>query len=498
MNLMFVFKEIFMKKLMIILVLLGIASVPLTAFGQCSIPKALIVLDKSSSMTGTIGGETKWSLAVTAIETLVNDFDGQIDFGLMIYPGTNHCTTGTVVVDVGPGNVSAILAALSTPPPTGGNYTPMYQSLDAVASYTTLQSTDSSNYVIFLTDGWQWCDPPDWSTTGLAVGSVEDLALLNIKTAVIGFSASVDKQTLQRMAIEGGIPHTTCDSNITDLADISELNRCYFQTDDGQSLASALQAIAVTITAEECNNADDNCDGNIDENLYRSCSNDCGSGIELCSEGEWDGCTAPPVLEEICNDVDDDCNGVVDDGVSCTCTIGATRLCGFNEGACEFGYQSCVEIGGKSMWTECTEAVWGSAERCNDVDDDCDGEVDENLVQTCETICGAGAKTCVDGSWSGCTAQIPAVETCNGVDDDCDGVVDNGDNLCPDGRECVNGFCQTTDATDDPGTDDGTGSSSAPDGCSCQVGSGSNTPDGLIFFIFGFAVLFMAFRKRKF
>ena len=103
---------------------------------NCSVPKVLIVLDKSSSMVkNSIDGQTLWHWATEALEGLVTQYDGKIDFGLMMFPGTGgECTTGEINVGVGAGSAAAIIAALGAPPPTAGNWTPTYQTLDAVAS----------------------------------------------------------------------------------------------------------------------------------------------------------------------------------------------------------------------------------------------------------------------------------------------------------------------------------------------------------------------------
>ncbi|MFO0594762.1 MAG: putative metal-binding motif-containing protein [Myxococcaceae bacterium] len=45
---------------------------------------------------------------------------------------------------------------------------------------------------------------------------------------------------------------------------------------------------------ESCNARDDDCDGVVD-GLRRSCANACGPGVEVCSEGLWDGCDAPVI-----------------------------------------------------------------------------------------------------------------------------------------------------------------------------------------------------------
>ncbi len=76
----------------------------------------------------------------------------------------------------------------------------------------------------------------------------------------------------------------------------------------------------------------------------------------------------------------------------------------------------------------------GALERCNAVDDDCDGQVDEGygLGASCTAGLGiclrSGRVVCAgDGLASECDA-VPgpsSTEACNGLDDDCDGTVDN-------------------------------------------------------------------------
>ena len=84
-------------------------------------------------------------------------------------------------------------------------------------------------------------------------------------------------------------------------------------------------------------------------------------------------------------------------------------------------------------------------EICNDVDDDCDGLVDEGLFRPCHSDCGEGAERCEAGAWIDCSAAAPTPEICDGVDNDCDGEADNrplADLACPGDDGCVDGVCR--------------------------------------------------------
>ncbi|MCG8554456.1 MAG: hypothetical protein MJD61_04080, partial [Proteobacteria bacterium] len=75
-----------------------------------------------------------------------------------------------------------------------------------------------------------------------------------------------------------------------------------------------------------------------------------------------------------------------------------------------------------------SDACMPETERCNAVDDDCDGMVDESLSRPCGSdagACKAGSQRCQEGVWDSCTGALGRVlESCNGVDDDCDGKLD--------------------------------------------------------------------------
>ncbi len=114
-------------------------------------------------------------------------------------------------------------------------------------------------------------------------------------------------------------------------------------------------------------------------------------------------------------EVVDECEGVVE------CSAGATDEeecghCGVRRRVCN---------------ADCTWGEWSECEGAGV----CDPEVGVSLE--CVTECGSiGTEQCTDScEWSGVCE--PPTEECNNIDDDCDGEVDNGDvcPLCEDGSE---------------------------------------------------------------
>jgi len=193
--------------------------------------------------------------------------------------------------------------------------------------------------------------------------------------------------------------------------------------------------------------------GEGDASIHPGAPERCGDGIDQDCNGadlscfgltdrDQDGYPPPfdcddtnaaihPGAPEVCNGLDDDCDGVVDDG-----NPGSDGLpCGSSVGECRPGVMVCVHEGRQASLV-CHPARGPSPERCNGLDDNCNGLTDEvfpDLGLPCDgpdaDSCRNGVVECTgDGSGTVCGQEAPAdlVERCNGRDDDCDGVADNG------------------------------------------------------------------------
>ncbi|MDP2306836.1 MAG: putative metal-binding motif-containing protein [Pseudomonadota bacterium] len=213
---------------------------------------------------------------------------------------------------------------------------------------------------------------------------------------------------------------------------------------------------------ELCNGIDDDCDSEVDEDVeatyyqdfdgdgfgdpaVAAISCDAPSGYVQngndCDDSER---TAFPGGTEVCDGLDNNCDGTVDEGVNQTWYADAD---GDTYGDLEAPTLSCDRpLGSVPDSTDCDDttsnAYPGNAEVCDEIDNNCDGSVDEGVTTTyyadfdgdrfgnsaltqeaCAVPTGYtnNSEDCDDDAIA---VNPDAIEVCNTIDDDCDGSVD--------------------------------------------------------------------------
>lgn len=198
-------------------------------------PNVMILLDRSGSMDGDAGGDTRWNVAKKAISQVTTKFDDKLRFGLATYSScaAGGCSAGSVVVPIADKNATAINGFLATTIDQGssdgkgtaggliqylcdsGNpETSTGKSLAALVGQASLQDPTRSNVVILLTDGAESteckgsCDGPCGAGKLLAQTP-------SVKTYVIGLG--VNPTAVDAIAAAGGTTKSVPATNQTEL-----------------------------------------------------------------------------------------------------------------------------------------------------------------------------------------------------------------------------------------------------------------------------------------
>ena len=217
---------------------------------------------------------------------------------------------------------------------------------------------------------------------------------------------------------------------------------------------------------ERCDGIDNDCNGIVDDGVtslwYEDADGDgrghAGSTLESCDPpagyvDSTDDCddtdpTVSPFATEACNGIDDDCDGSIDEDDALDALDWYLDADGDSYGSTVVRTACDEPLGHTAVPGDCDDddptINPGADERCNEVDDDCDGLIDTedpDLIDATtyyidydgdgygstaytETACDPPVGYVTDDSdCDDLDADISpdAIEVCNGIDDDCDG-----------------------------------------------------------------------------
>ncbi|MFN0276150.1 MAG: MopE-related protein [Chitinophagales bacterium] len=411
------------------------------------------------SLSGISGDKTEGSEGTAGYWVLKLDNDGEIVWQNTIMPG--YFTTAELTSDKG-----YILGGYSD----AGIFNDKTESNLGGMDYWVIKIDSLGNIV--------------WQNT---IGGTADDKLFDLSQTydggyiLAGYSSSgisVDKAEASEGLDDYWIIKLACDEGAVFYYDAdgdgfgdpsSTLNTCIIPADyvlnqsDCDDTNSAIHPGADEI----CNSMDDNCNALTDEGLplytYYADTDVDGFGdidniIAICFEvpplgyvidttdcNDATDLIHPGADEIVCNGIDENCNGIFDEGVPLVYFADAD---GDSYGDPDVFLLACdLPVGYVSNNSDCDDGNEDinpdATEICNELDDDCDGYIDEDLLTTYFVDADEDGFGNSDAFILSCTLPLgftenyldcddsnefinPSIaEICNEIDDDCDGSIDD-------------------------------------------------------------------------
>jgi hypothetical protein len=203
-------------------------------------PDLLIVLDRSGSMTATLGAGTRWTVMRDALNLIASTYEDNIKLGLIEFPFDESCGVGpqAVRVPVDLDQAPEIAAYFQARVP-GGSTPSELGLLEALNLYNTIPVNPAGRFVLFATDGEPTC-----AAETETVNAVTNLANAGVRTYVLGFAGGFSDPLLNSAALAGLVPRPNGPPHYYSATNATELDMVLEEIAGGIAVASCSYTLA--------------------------------------------------------------------------------------------------------------------------------------------------------------------------------------------------------------------------------------------------------------